>query len=101
MNNLTSENELLQASLAGNKEAFGAVVERYQSLVCAVTYSATGDVGTSEELAQETFLRAWRNLRQLEDPGKFRAWLCMIARNLASTLHRGNRRSAAHPLERA
>jgi len=101
MNNLTSENELLQASLAGNKEAFGAVVERYQSLVCAVTYSATGDVGTSEELAQETFVRAWRNLRQLEDPGKFRAWLCTIARNLTNTLHRGSRRIAAHPLERA
>jgi len=82
MSDGTSEGALLQASLAGDKDAFGAVVQRYESLVCAITYSATGDFGKSEELAQETFLRAWRGLRQLEDPGKFRAWLCTIARNL-------------------
>lgn len=88
----TSETELLQASLAGSREAFGAVVQRYQALVCAVTYSATGDVGKSEELAQETFIRAWKNLRQLENPTKLRAWLCTIARNLAHTSARSNRR---------
>jgi len=101
MNDTTSEAQLLRASVAGSKDAFGTVVRRYQALVCAVTYSATGDIGTSEELAQETFLRAWRNLRQLEDPGRFRAWLCTIARNLANTSLRGSRRGAAHPLDRA
>ncbi len=77
------EVELLEASVAGDRDAFGAIVERYQSLACAITYSVTGSIERSEELAQEAFLRAWRNLRQLEDPGKFRAWLCTIARNLA------------------
>ncbi len=104
MNNLAGENELLQASLAGSREAFGAVVERYQSLVCAIAYSATGDIGKSEELAQETFLRAWRNLGQLEDATKFRAWLCTIARNLARTSLRGGSKDAidaAGPLEDA
>ncbi len=101
MDDTTSEIELLQGSAAGSKEAFGAVVRRYQALVCAVTYSATGDVGASEELAQETFIRAWKNLRQLEDPGKFRAWLCTIARNLANTSLRASRTGAAHPLARA
>jgi len=101
MNDTTSEAQLLQASVAGSKDAFGAVVRRYQAMVCAVTYSATGDVGTSQELAQETFIRAWRNLRQLEDPGKFRAWLCTIARNLANTSLRGSRKDAAYPLETA
>ena len=85
MDNTTSEAQLLHASAAGNRDAFGTVVRRYQALVCAVAYSATGDVGTSEELAQETFIRAWSNLPQLEDPGKFRIWLCTIARNLANT----------------
>jgi zinc protease len=101
MSDTTSEAQLLQASVDGSKDAFGTVVRRYQTLVCAVTYSATGDVGTSEELAQETFIRAWRNLSQLEDPGKFRAWLCTIARNLARTSLRGSRRGVAHPLETA
>lgn len=101
MNDTTSEAQLLQASVAGSKDAFGAVVRRYQALVCALTYSATGDIGTSEELAQETFIRAWRNLSQLEDLGKFRAWLCTIARNLASTSLRESRKGSAHPLESA
>src|SRR5512147_3129188 len=101
MDTMTGEIELLQGTVAGNKEAFGAVVRRYQGLVCAVAYSATGDVGTSEELAQETFIRAWKNLRQLEDLGKFRAWLCTIARNLAHTSRRGIRRGNTYPLSEA
>ncbi len=84
MGNATSDSELLQASLGGSREAFGVIVQRYQALVCGIAYSATGDIGTSEELAQETFIRAWRNLRQLKDIGKFRPWLCTIARNLVS-----------------
>lgn len=100
MNHTTSEAQLLQASAAGSKEAFGAIVQRYQALVCAITYSTTGDVGTSEELAQETFVRAWKNLRQLQDPGKFRTWLCSIARNLARTSLR-NRAQASCSLESA
>lgn len=99
MENATSEIELLQGSVAGNREAFGAIIRRYQALVCAITYSTTGDVGTSEDLAQETFLRAWRNLRQLNDPGKFRAWLRTTARNLAHTSLRRRQRHVTQPLE--
>jgi RNA polymerase sigma factor (sigma-70 family) len=78
-----SEAELLRASLAGSREAFGAIVEKYQGLVCGITYSATGNRPISEELAQETFIRAWNRLRQLRNQGRFRAWLCTIARNAA------------------
>lgn len=101
MNDMTSEAQLLQASVAGNRAAFGEIVRRYQALVCAITYSATGDVGTSEDLAQETFIRAWQNLRRLEEPGRFRAWLCTIARNLAHTSLRARRRATMHPPESA
>ena len=82
MNALTNEIDLLEASLSDNKEAFGTIVKNYQSLVCSITYSATGDFAKSEELAQETFIRAWKELKQLKDLGKFRAWLCTITRNL-------------------
>ena len=104
MDYAASESELLRASLAGSKEAFGVLVQRYQSLVCAIAYSATGDIGESEELAQETFLRVWRNLSQLEDLDRFRAWLCTIARNLVKRSVRERSKDviqAAAPLERA
>ncbi len=76
-----NDSELLRASLQGSSKAFGILVGRYQSLVCAITYSATGSVERSEELAQEVFLRAWRSLSQLQDLSKFRAWLCSITRS--------------------
>ena len=74
--------ELIDASRRGERAAFGRLVERYQALVCAVSYGATGDRALSEDVAQETFLAAWRQLPQLEAPSKLRAWLCGIARNL-------------------
>jgi RNA polymerase sigma factor (sigma-70 family) len=79
---MSQEIILLRASLQGDTAAFEQIVLRYQAMVCAITYSATGRVDTSEELAQETFLRAWQKLIQLQDPNKFRSWLCSIARNL-------------------
>lgn len=104
MKKVMNESELLQASLAGSTEAFGSVVERYQSLICGITYSATGDVGKSEELAQETFIRAWKGLAQLKDFDRFRVWLCTIARNVVKTSIKRRQRDAmeaAVPLETA
>jgi hypothetical protein len=46
--------ELVAACLAGQREAFERIVARYQSLVCSLAYSATGSLGESEDLAQET-----------------------------------------------
>ncbi len=74
--------ELVAESLAGNREAFGQVVARYQSLVCALAYSATGSLSRSEDLAQDTFITAWQQLPKLREPAKLRPWLCGIARCL-------------------
>ena len=104
MNTITNEIDLLKACLSGNKEAFGTIVENYQSLVCSITYSATGDFAKSEELAQETFIRAWKELKQLKDLEKFRAWLCTIARNLLRQSIRKQSKdviNTAQPIENA
>jgi len=73
---------LVQLCLAGQRDAFSQVVTRYQSLICGLAYSACGDVGRSEDLAQETFIAAWKGLGGLQEPGKLKSWLCGIARNL-------------------
>ena len=70
-------------SLAGNQEAFGCIVEQFQGIVSSVTLNLTGDFQRSEDLAQETFLRAWTKLSELKEPQKIGHWLCAIARNLA------------------
>ena len=83
-----ADTELVQASLAGNRDAFGSIVIRYQSLVCSLAYSATGSFDRSEDLAQLTFVTAWQRLSELREPAKLRAWLCGIARNLISNAQR-------------
>jgi RNA polymerase sigma factor (sigma-70 family) len=72
---------LVAQTLTGSREAFAKIVTRYQSLICALSYSATGDLKQSEDLAQETFLTAWKELGKLREPAKLRSWLCRISRN--------------------
>ena len=94
--------ELVSESLSGNRDAFGQIVAQYQSLICSLAYSATGSLSQSEDLAQETFLAAWKQLADLREPHKLRAWLCGIARNLINySLRRQGREPshAAEPLE--
>jgi len=96
-----TEAELLRASQAGDKDAFGSIVERYQSLICAITYSATGDFAKSRQLARETFTKAFNSLAQLKDPHKFRLMLCRIARNLVDKSVRKQRFGVIHDSEPA
>jgi RNA polymerase sigma factor (sigma-70 family) len=91
--------ELVAESLSGNRDAFGQIVARYQSLVCSLTYSATGNLGQSEDLAQETFITAWKHLRLLREPAKLRAWLAGIARNRVNNFHRREGREPSHRAE--
>lgn len=75
---------LIHSALNGDKQAYGRLVEKYQALVCSLTYSACGDFAQSEDLAQETFITAWKKLKDLKDLSKFKAWLCGIARNITN-----------------
>lgn len=72
-------------------EQFAEVVRRHQAGVCAAAYGVTGDRALSEDIAQETFLAAWRSLSTLHDPSKLGGWLRGIARNLA---HKARRKGA-------
>ena len=91
-----NDTELVAASLSGNRDAFGQIVARYQSLVCSLAYSATGSLTHSEDLAQETFVIAWKQLKQLREPGKLSSWLCGIARNLINNWLRRQGREPSH-----
>ena len=74
--------ELIGQSLNGDREAFGHIVRHYQGLVSGITFGMTGDHHKSEDLAQETFLVAWKQLAELRDLQKLPQWFCGIARTL-------------------
>lgn len=67
--------ELVAESLDRNRDAFRLIVERYQTLISSLAYCATGDMSRSEDLAQETFVSAWKQLAELREPAKLRPWL--------------------------
>ncbi len=90
-----SDASLVELSLTGDRDAFGRIVARYQSSICALVYSACGSVGRSEDIAQEIFITAWRRLGSLREPARFKAWLYGIARNL---IHNAFRQHTRNPL---
>ncbi len=97
-----TDSDLIRECLSGNSEAFGQIVSKYQSLVCSLAYSATGSLSQSEDLAQDTFVTAWKQLANLREPEKLRPWLCGIARNLINNwLRKQGREPSRHaePLE--
>ncbi|MDF2772028.1 MAG: polymerase sigma factor, sigma-70 family [Geminicoccaceae bacterium] len=62
----------------GAGDAFGILVTRYQPMVFALAVSLVGEPADASDVAQEAFLRAFRNLDLLADPSKFGAWLRRI-----------------------
>src|SRR5579859_5688647 len=99
---IPTDADLVGETLSGDRDAFGRIITRYQSLICSLAYSATGSLGQSEDLAQETFITAWKHLRRLRERDKLRAWLCGIARNrINGFLRREGREPVrdAEPLE--
>jgi RNA polymerase sigma factor (sigma-70 family) len=101
---MTSDADLVAATLAGDRRAFGQIVERYQRLLCSLAFSATGGLSQSEDIAQETFIEAWRQLAELREPEKLRPWLCGILRFKVSRLRRADGREpvrGADPLDEA
>lgn len=90
-----TDEQLIALATGGDKQAYGLLVKRYQNLVCSLAYCECGDFSQSEDLAQETFVAAWKNLAGLRDPVRFRAWLCGIARNLVASHVRKSKRTGA------
>jgi RNA polymerase sigma factor (sigma-70 family) len=104
--NMTGLNDavLTARAVAGQRDAFAQIVTRYQSLVCSLAYSATGSLSQSEDLAQETFIAAWKGLGTLREPEKLRSWLCSIARNIIAGAVRNRKQEPVHtaqPLDTA
>lgn len=83
---------LIANTLAGDRESFGELYDRYARLVRAVVRRDAIDEATMHDLTQECFLRAYRGLGQLRQGDKFAAWLVGIARQVASECRRRRRR---------
>lgn len=72
---------LVARALAGDEHAFGALVERYGQPILSLCVASTLDAAEAEDLSQEIFVSAWRNLGRFRGESNFSTWLFALARN--------------------
>lgn len=82
--------ELVVLCLHDDTEAYGVLVERYQRAVYATAFYYVGRHGAAEDIAQDAFLAAYKNLPSLRDPERFAPWLKEIACRTAANWLRRN-----------
>jgi len=73
------DEQLVRATLRGDTSAFGAIVERYWNMVVALALTKIADPAEAEDVAQESFLKAYSQLHTLRNPSRFAGWLSKIA----------------------
>jgi len=101
-----TDKQLVKSTLLGETSAFGAIVERYWNMVVALALSKVSDAAEAEDIAQESFLKAYSQLPGLRDPSRLAGWLSKItiqqcSNSLRKTVrHRRTLRCRATPVEK-
>ena len=90
---------LLRKAMKGDTAAFGEIIKKYQSLVYAVSLQILNDPIAAQDITQDTFVSAFKALKDLRSEDSFPSWLHSIARNRAFSWRKERGRIA--PLEEA
>jgi RNA polymerase sigma factor (sigma-70 family) len=98
---IAADAELAIALRAGDEAAVRTLVERFGGLVYTVAYRVLDDAERAEEVAQHTFVQAWRHADSFEPGRDFAPWLATIARRAAIDVLRAERRRPTTPLDTA
>lgn len=87
-----SENNLIQAAIRGEEQAWEALMQEHQQPVFRLAYLFSGDPDEAEDITQEAFIRAFRSISKFDSARSFRPWILSIAANLArNRLRSGSR----------
>src|SRR5256714_4761580 len=96
---VTTDEQLVERALAGDSDAFGEVVRRWERKIYALTYGILGAVEDARDATQETFIAAFRNLQGFRGEAKVSSWLHRIAVNQCITRQRRARVRAETGIE--
>ncbi|HEY0101379.1 MAG TPA: sigma-70 family RNA polymerase sigma factor [Pyrinomonadaceae bacterium] len=95
----TSDEQIVERALAGDVDAFGEIVQRWERRIYALAYGILGREEEAHDATQETFIAAFRNLRGFRGEAKVSSWLHRIAVNQCITRQRRARTRAENSLE--
>ena len=79
---MLADDQLVKQSLQGDGQAFEELVQAYQNKVYSLTYRYMGNEDDAYDMAQETFLKAYRSLRSFKGDSSFGTWIYRIATNV-------------------
>lgn len=91
---MNGSEELIARARLGDETAFQSIFDRYSRPILSFIYDMVSERDVAEELAQETFVRAYKGLGALNDAERLSTWLFGIARNVALEAVRARRRDA-------
>lgn len=94
-----ADGEIVRAVLAGDRERYAQLVERYRDRYARYAARMLGSADAAEDAVQDAFVRAYDQLAQCKDPDKFVGWFFLILRNRCFAENRSRRSQA--PLEAA
>lgn len=91
--NPPSDQSLIDQCLAGRRDAFGQLVERYQHRLYHGLFHVLGSAEDAQDVAQDAFVNAFEKLASFKGQAAFYSWLFRIALNAAVSAKRKNRRA--------
>ena len=91
--------EVLERAARGDAAAFEEIVRRFERPVYSLVYRLTGDKEGARDLAQDVFLKAWRNLPRYDASRPFAPWFLKLAANLAINAREAAKLRKTVPLE--
>ena len=83
-----SNSELVKKSQLGDKSAFEELVKRHQDLVFSLSFKLTGNRELANDVAQESFIRAWKAIEKFRGDSTFGTWIYRITVNTAKTIRK-------------
>jgi len=91
-----SDEQIITATLGGDISSFGIIVKRYWDMVTAFALSKVNNVVDAEDIAQESFIKAYSQLHRLKNPSYFAGWLCKItAQQCVNHVRKNSRKRTA------
>lgn len=89
---LRTDTYLVEATLSGNRQAFGALVERYQDRLFNTLVRVLGSPDDASEVLQDAFVQAYTKLESFRGSSQFYTWMYRVALNMACSYRRRNKR---------